>query len=481
MNNKINDYYKKLSEPKKAAVWFAICGFFRKGIQFVTTPVFTRILSTEQFGRVSVYLSWYNIVTIFLTLNLYLGSFNNGMTNNETKRDEYMSSMQGLVVCISAVVYCFYLFTHSFWNNLLEMNTPMVSIMFAEILVYSSLAFFSARERYEYRYKKLVLYTMLAVTLPSVISIFAILIAPKSYGAEVKIYANAIVSIMICVPILLKNFLTGKKFFNKEFWIFGLSFNIPLIPHYLAGIFLNQIDRIMIQKMIGLSEAGIYSLAYSASMVLNVVTTSINQSFAPWLYKKLKEGSYEYISKKSNRIFLGVAIMVAVFVILAPECIIFFGGEKYAEAVGIIPAVSTSLYFNFIFQILANVEFYYMHNKYISIASVTGAILNVVLNYYAIEKYGYLAAGYTTLICYVIFALCHSCFVYGISKKDVGYIKLFDYKTIWLIGFMLIIINQTIILLYKLVFIRYCLLIVVFFIAIMYRKKIINLIGGEEK
>ena len=47
-----------MSIASKAALWFTICGFVQKGISFITVPIFTRLLTTEQYGVVSIFYSW---------------------------------------------------------------------------------------------------------------------------------------------------------------------------------------------------------------------------------------------------------------------------------------------------------------------------------------------------------------------------------------------------------------------------------------
>ena len=59
------------------------------------------------------------------------------------------------------------------------------------------------------------------------------------------------VQVCICVPIIVFQFCKGKEFFSKEYWGYALRIGIPIVPHYLSGIILNQGDRIMIDKMVG--------------------------------------------------------------------------------------------------------------------------------------------------------------------------------------------------------------------------------------
>lgn len=475
------DKYKKMSTPAKAAIWFAIYGILQKGIQFITTPIFTRLLTTEQYGDVSTYLSWYNILTIFLTLNLFYGGFNNGMVRYEDRRDEYLSSMQGLVTATTGILYIIYLLTRNFWNNIFEMDSWMVSVMFVEILFHSALSFWSARERFEYRYKKLIIYTLLVASVPSIAAIIGILIAPSDVAYETKVFLNALFVVILCSPLYLHNVFKGHSFYNRDFWRFGLKFNVPLIPHYLSGIILNQADRIMIKRMIGSSEAGIYSLAYSASMVLNVVTNAINQSFAPWIYGKLKKEEYDDIPKVTTPIFAFTAVMIMALVAFAHECVIIFGGSAYKDAIWIIPSVAASLYFNFAFQIFANVEFYYMKNTYITYASISGAILNIILNYFGIRLFGYIAAGYTTLICYILFAVSHAFFVKKVAKENIDGKKVFNTKAVFLIGAALVVFSQLMLLVYEHIVIRYLILACLLMAVVLNYKKIISLIGEIRK
>lgn len=50
--------YKNLPVQMKASLWFLICSFMQKGIATITTPIFTRILTTAEYGEFSVFNSW---------------------------------------------------------------------------------------------------------------------------------------------------------------------------------------------------------------------------------------------------------------------------------------------------------------------------------------------------------------------------------------------------------------------------------------
>ena len=466
--------YRNMSIPAKAGLWFTICGFLQKGISFITTPIFTRILTVKQYGVVSVFNTWVELISILCTFNLFLGGFNNGMRDYKDRRDEYVSAIQGLITFITIVWICIYIAFHSLWNDLLEMNTSIVLLMFAQILASSALSLWAARERFEFRYKLLVVLTISNTLLGTVIPILAILVSSPENGANARRVSHAFSIIILCGCVYIYNIKNGKTVFSKELWKSAFLFNLPLLPHYLSTMVLNHSDRIMISKMVGSSEAGIYSVAYSAAMILNILATSINQSFAPWIYGEIDKKEYSKISKTGNAMFIGMALVLMVMIAFAPECVYFFAGSKYTDAVKIIPSVASSLYFIFMYQIFANVEFYFKRNRFIAYASMIGAILNLVLNYFGIRLFGYIAPGYTTLICYIVFGVAHYAFMRKICKEELDSIKLFDSKTIFGIAVLLIAFSVIMVFVYSYTLIRYLILLSIIVITIINKDNLIN-------
>lgn len=469
---KFSDRYKHMSAPAKAGLWYTICGFLQRGINFVTVPIFTRILTTDQYGIVSVFNSWESLVSILCTLNLFAGGFNNGMLKYKDRRDEYVSVIQGLVTVITAVWVVIYFIGHPFFTNLLELNTELVLMLFAQVLATAALSLWSAKERYVFKYRHLVIITLVNALLGSVIPIIAIYLSAPEHGAEARIVAHAGSVVMICGAVYIFNLAKGKKFYDKLIWKGAFLFNLPLLPHYLSTMVLNQADRIMIQKMVGSSEAGLYSVAYSAAMILNIMVTAINNSFAPWLYGKLEKKDYKEVPQVANMMFLGLALVLVMLIAFAPECIYVLAGSKYSDAVKIIPAVASSLYFIFMYQIFANVEFFYEKNKFIAYASVSGAVLNVILNYFGIMWFGYVAAGYTTLICYIVFGCAHYLFMKKICKQQMDNVTLFEARTIFTGAFSLVAFAIVMTLLYSHALIRYAILAGVIAVIVSNRDKV---------
>ncbi len=465
--------YKSIPVAAKASLWFAVCSIVQKGISLITIPLFTRLLTTEQYGEFSVYQSWYQIINVFATLNLSLGVFNNGMTKYPVERSKYMSAMQGLSTVVTTLLFCVYLPFKDFINELTGLSTLLMITIFAECLMIPALSFWTARQRYDFKYIALVVVTVGVAVLSPVLGLIAVNLTEEKGVA--RILSAALVNVCVGLFFYVLNISRGKKIFVKEYWAFALKFNIPLVPHYLSQIVLSHSNRIMIERMFGETEVAIYSVAYSLSIIMNIVTNSINSSYIPWTYHKMKENNIAPLKKNTSLLLLGVAALSLLPVFLAPELMRIVAPPEYAQGVWIIPPVSTSVYFMFLYSLFGNIEFYYEKTKFVMIASTISAVANIGLNLIFMPKFGYLTAGYVTLVCYIIYTLAHYTFMRKVCKEKLNIKSVYNDKLIVLITVVYLSCTALAMSLYNLVIVRYVVLLIAFIIIAIKRKKLIEM------
>ena len=138
--------------------------------------------------------------------------------------------------------------------------------------------------------------------------------------------------------------------------------------------------------------------------------------------------------------------------------------------------VAGAVFFQFLYPLFGSVEFYYEAKKYVTIASVFGAGINVVLNYFFIKLFGFIAAAYTTLFCYIMFSVFHYFAMRIVLKKQGNRERIYDMKIILLVSIILIgaIIGITI--LYNNSIARWCVIGFVIILTFLMRKKIIGFV-----
>ena len=62
--------------------------------------------------------------------------------------------------------------------------------------------------------------------------------------------------------------------------------------------------------------------------------------------------------------------VILMLIIFAPELLKIIASKEYGEAVYVIPPVAMSTFFTFMYNIFANVEFFYEEKKFVSIGSI---------------------------------------------------------------------------------------------------------------
>ena len=412
----LTNRYHHLPLQLKASVWFLVCSVLQKGISTLTTPLFTRLLTPGEYGEFTVFISWRDIVCIVVTLNIFAGGYMQGLVKFDKERAVYSSSMQGLTLALVTAWSVVYVLFSDFWNRLFSLTTFQMSSMLLIIWASAVFQFWAAEQRVRYRYRTLVALTLAMSVLTPVIEVAFIFWLPLG-KVDARIAGLAVTSLAVYAFLFVSQVRRGKQFYSWFFWRYALAFNIPLVFHYLSQVVLSSSDRIMIDRMVGAREAGIYSLAYSVSLVMTLFNSALGQSLSPWIYTKIKE---RRLTDMSRVIYISSALIAAVNLLLigfAPEIVTVFAPSSYREAIYVMPPVAMSTYFMFAYDMFAKIAFYRERTRLISAASMVGAMLNVLLNLVFIPLFGYQAAGYTTLTCYVAYAVFHYLLMRSLCRR----------------------------------------------------------------
>ena len=156
---------------------------------------------------------------------------------------------------------------------------------------------------------------------------------------------------------------------------------------------------------------------------------------------------------------------------LGPEIIMIVSSKPYYDARWVIPPVACAIFFKMLYPLFSTVEFYYEKTGFVMIASSIAAAANVILNYIFIRKYGYLAAGYTTLGCYILYSAAHYVFQKRIAREHNIDKALLDMRYIVILSMAMLAVMIIMLFLYPHPLLRYilCMAAAVGF-AVMFRK-----------
>lgn len=473
MISKLKSKYTSMPVQVKASLWFLVCTFFQKAMSVISTPIFTRLLTPAQYGEYNVFLSWMSMISVVVTMNLCYGMFMQGLVKFEDKAKVYASSLQGLTLLLCTGWTIIYFIFRDFFNAKLSLTTTQMIFMMIMIWTTAAFQFWSAEQRVNNKYRLLIAITMLVLFLKPILGVILVLYSEDK--ATARILAMVLVEVAgyaWCCFIQLKR---GKVFFSKKYWIYALKLNIPLIPHYLSQTVLYGVDRIMVSQYISDDAAGIYSIAYSIAVLMTMFNQALTQTMGPWIYRKIKD---KKVKDMASVVYSSLLIIIAAnltLILLAPEAVTLFAPPKYGDAIWVIPPVALSVFFMFLYDMFASFQFYYEKSWFIMVASIIGAVLNVALNYLflGVFHFDYVAAGYTTLICYMLYAVGHYLCMRWVCRKYLNNVQVYNPKI--LIGLSVAFTTAGLLLLmtYDYPILRYSMVGIIGVIIIIFRKKVI--------
>lgn len=462
---------KNAPDSVKSAVAFTISSLFIRGVAFVTTPVFTRIMTTDQYGVVSTYNSWQTILEVFALLGLTsAGVFNVGLNDYRNNRDKYMSSVLILSNTATIVSFIVVLVISIIFGNDIIMPISYLIIMYVQFFFSPAQIFWITRQRYEYKYKLATVISVFSVLLIQVIGIFCVKAAGPENSAFAKVVSTGFVSLLFYIPFYILLIKRGKTGFDRAIWKETLLFALPLLPHYLAQHVMLGADRIMISRITSTSDAAIYSVVSAISLIATIVWSAANASLTPFIYDKLNNNKNEAINGVVFPILSAYSIMCVFVTLIAPEVLFVLAPKEYAYGIYAVPPIAGVAFLNALYNTYASIEFYHKKSKTIATATIIACIINISLNALAIPIFGFVAAAYTTLISNIVLILVHYRGYRSCQEKPI-----FADKSILVLSLACIGLCEACVLLYQNTFVRYGFIVFLITLAIIFRKKIAEL------
>ena len=440
-------YWKKFLDmpvAAKAALVYLFGMVLQRALGFITTPIFTRFMTAEEYGAASVYYTTEQMLGIVAMFCLGAGWMDIGFQDYKEKRHEFVFSMLVLSNVITVITGIGVFVGYPWIKEFLRVEPMLLVVMFVNFLFSPAMLFWLREERFAYHYKWPAVFSI-GSSILSTIVVVAVLLNLSFNRLYERILGAALPLLVFYIGFY---FYIAKRVGYKvvvKYWRPAVLFNLPLIPHYLSMFFLGCSDRLMIAALVGEREAGFYTLSYTVATLVMMVWTAVNSSLVPFIINCYEEKNYPKISNTVLPILTFFGVICTFIALLAPEVIKILATEEYLEAVYIVPPVICGAFFSLLYYLFTNILYFMKKPQYVMIASISTGVLNIGLNYLFIPIYGYVAAGYTTLICYLLQAVMDYLVSYYFLRTNV-----YDMKYLVIISIMVIALSFGVLYIYQL-------------------------------
>jgi O-antigen/teichoic acid export membrane protein len=438
----------------------------------LTAPIFSRLLTTSDYGIVSNFMAWQSIGLIFIGLGLAY-TIGNAKIDFPDELNQFISSIQTLSSLVGIMVFLIALLFLNPLSNLMELDENLVVIMFIYLLFLPSVIYAQEKFKFLLNYKHNINISIFN-TLGSIFFCWLFI----QFVFEENRYFGRIIGLILPMTLfgIYFNFLNFFDLSYNKFivhWKYALKISMPFIPHTLGMAVLTQLDRIMIIKIIGNSAAGLYSFGFSYAAIIVLFSNSISQAFQPWLYENYKNNNIEEIKIVSNNIILGLSVVMISLITFGPEAIMILGPENFWDAKYVVMPIVMGSFFQFLAATYSSIQLYHKKTIFIPIGTILVALINLGLNYIFIPIFGFKGAAFSTLFSFLILALFHMIMYKKISNKII-----FDDVYMWVVTFSTLIFSYLIYSTYDLILVRYLLLFSIFiFLYFIQKKRILKILS----
>ena len=394
------------SSEQKQTLYNIIASVLIGGINFLTAPIFTRLLGTAQYGKFSVAYSWVTILTCFMGFQTKEAL----ATGIYDFREDYLRFRNSTLLLGTGISIGLIALLSAFSGPIgraLGYSPVFLFLILLTALTQYIWAFAQNTFIFEKKAQYNLLLSVFLVISIVALSIFFILYAPfEKYVGRMLGFTIPFAAFAFGCWIAL--FSRQPSGYHKTYWKYSLSFGFPIIFHALSTVVLGQSDRVMMQLFhVQDSDIGVYSWYFGLISALIMVRDALNNSWRPFYYDGLNENRCEPLNQKCGNLLELFTVITCVFLLIVREVSLLMAGKEYQRDLGVLLILVIGAYFTFVFQFPVNFELYHKKTKIIATGTVSAAMANVLLNAVLIPRWGVYGAAAATSAAYLLLAMAH--------------------------------------------------------------------------
>ncbi len=376
-----------------------------KGIPFLLLPILTRYLNTDDYGMIATYNAIVSVLVIFIGLSMpgAVGVSYFHLTKDELQ--SYIGNVFNILIVLTLAVALVVELLKELISVKFSIPVPWIYIAIVVALAQTITMINLTLWRSQQRAKPYALYEVSQTFFNIIVTLLLVVVLKHGWEGRTSGTASAAV-----VFGLLSVFFVYKRGYTRCNYSLQhiqdvLKFGVSLLPHQIALWLRSGVDILLITSIVGVAQAGLYSVGYTFGYVIGIFAAAFNNAYSPYLFEKLKnitDESKREIVKFTYWYFIGIllfAITVSgVFMLLLPYLL----DERFQSANQYIIWIALAYAFNGMYSMVVNYILYVKKTHLISRITITMSLIHVVLSYFLIGHFGAMGAAYASGISFFL-------------------------------------------------------------------------------
>jgi len=398
----------------KNTFWLGAVEFFSKILMFVVTVGLVRYWGAQEFGA-------FNLSFAYIAIFMILSDF--GLTTITTREvskhrdlsEKYLSNLIGLKLVLSILIGLLFVISFLFVRNPVSMQLLWATLIFSLISIFQGvfISIFQAWEKMEMVFfNRMVFYVGILITALLVISF---------HGSAVHLVLGYVVATIfsIILGIWQINFLKIKIkiAFDFDFWKELIKEALPLFGMTAATVIYANNDTLLIGRYFGNNQVGWYQTAFKILFAFQSVNV-INYAIFPRITVLIHENKKETV-KKIIKLVIGLSLLglipLAILITWQRELIMkLIYGPSFVVSAGVMSLLVWSGVVNYFRVFVGNLLVIGKKQKIVFWSVLIGTLVDLVINYFLIPKFGFVQAGWSLIISELVILII---MIFGLKIK----------------------------------------------------------------
>jgi len=390
----------------KNVIIYGLSNGLQSLVPFIMLPILTSYISAEGYGLLSLIDTSILFLAPFVLLNIDSGIAVEFYKIDKKELSIYITN--GIFISITSFVIILILFITL--NNVISdlFSIPITLVLFLPFFVILRLIPAIVLVLYQAQQEATKYLSFNALQTVSDFTFSTIFVMCFKYGYLGRlggIYFALFLFSILGIIILFKrgyiDFTISKQKINEI-----LKFGIPLIPHVIGGTTIIMSGRYFISLFKGNESVGLYAAAYQMAAIVLLFSRSVNQAWSPMLFNLLKYRDFK--SAFRITIMLGLLFILIGLIVYLSSGFLFniLLDKSYHESREYFPFLLLGILFQSIYFLFTNFYFYLKKTVLLAIITFSGAMINLILNYFFIKSFGVTGIAYSSAITWFLFLLC---------------------------------------------------------------------------
>ena len=381
-------------------------------ITFFLLPLYTAILSTEEYGTVDLLNTLVSLLLPIVTFQVEQAVFRNLIDNRENEDEKKKIISTGIFsVILQCIIYiCIFFLISPFFENQYKyfLATNVIAYIFASLT--QQMARGLGKNTHFAIGSFLSAFTTIIFNL-----LFLVVFKFGAYGMLMaNMLGQIICTIYNIISLKLYKYISISEF-KKAILMKLWKYSLPLIPNAISWWVFNESDRVVVSGILGVAQNGILSAAHKFSNVFITLYNIFNLSWTEMVSLHIGDSdAKEFLNKMTNMMLRFFTAMAVGIIACMPFVYPIMINEKFSDGYNLVPIMMLGCIFNVVVGLISTIYVAKKNTKAIANTSIVSAVINITVNLCLIKFIGLYASTIANLTAYFVMSVYR---LYDLKKK----------------------------------------------------------------